>query len=149
MFSLAGFDKLNYLEVLLKGAKKQREECDTKQWKFEFRGKVIVLRELADKVIDWLEKFQAIGDAMVQFDPVHAALPWGGVRFLLQVCSTCDSSAFYIDSCRLLSMTNKQWELFSLALRKSQVCWVDALLMKSCISDLCRTRLILLSCRTH
>lgn len=139
MFSLASFDPRDYLEMLVDSAKKQKRECDEKKWKFEFRGKVIELRELADKVIDWLDKFKTVGDVMVQFDPVHAALPWGAVRFLLQVCFTCDESTFYTDICRLRSMTNKRWDLSSLVLRKSQVCSVDAPHMKSCISSLCRT----------
>lgn len=88
MFSLAVFDAPNYLENLLEDAKKQKRECDEKKWTFDFRGKVIELRELADKVIDWLEKFKAVGDVIVQFDPIHAALPWGAVRFLLQVSFT-------------------------------------------------------------
>lgn len=27
---------------------------------------------------------QAVGDALMQYDPGHAALPWAAIRFLLQ-----------------------------------------------------------------
>ena len=27
-----------------------------------------------------------VGDMAVQYDPVHAALPWALIRFLLKVC---------------------------------------------------------------
>jgi hypothetical protein len=30
--------------------------------------------------------FKQVGDVAVQYDPAHAALPWAGIRFLLQVC---------------------------------------------------------------
>ena len=34
----------------------------------------------------WIGRFKEIGDIAIQYVPVHAALPWAGVRFLLQVC---------------------------------------------------------------
>ena len=46
----------------------------------------MVLRDVADKVLVWIDKFKQIGDIVIQYDPVHAALPWAGVRFLLDVC---------------------------------------------------------------
>lgn len=45
---------------------------------------------MADKLFAWVSKFKAIGDIVVQYDPGHAALPWAGFRFLLQV--TVDDS---------------------------------------------------------
>jgi hypothetical protein len=39
------------------------------------------------KVLGWVNRFKEIGDIIVQFDPVHPALPWEGFRFLLQLCS--------------------------------------------------------------
>lgn len=35
----------------------------------------------------WIDHFKEVVDVAVQYDPVHAALPWAGVRFLLQVHS--------------------------------------------------------------
>jgi hypothetical protein len=32
-----------------------------------------------------VDTFKQIGDVAVQYDPAHAALPWAGIRFLLQV----------------------------------------------------------------
>jgi hypothetical protein len=45
----------------------------------------IILRDVAEKIVFWLDKFKEVGDVAVNFDPVHAALPWAGVRLLLQV----------------------------------------------------------------
>jgi len=35
--------------------------------------------------VEWVKKFRDVGDVVVQYDPTHAALPWAGVRLLLQV----------------------------------------------------------------
>jgi ankyrin repeat domain-containing protein 50 len=77
--------KLDGLEDLCAAAKRKRDECDNRRWKFELNGRQIILRDVAEKIIIWINKFQEIGDIAVNFDPVHAALPWAGVRFLLQV----------------------------------------------------------------
>jgi len=55
-------------------------------WKVTWRGDVIVLRDIAMKIMQWVDKFKQIGDIVVQYDPGHAALPWAASRFLLQVC---------------------------------------------------------------
>jgi len=70
---------------LISLVEKKRDECEEKRWKFKFNGRQIILRDVAEKVIVWINKFKEIGDIAVNFDPVHAALPWAGVRFLLQV----------------------------------------------------------------
>ena len=56
-----------------------------KLWKVKFREEEVVLRDVGMKILCWVDKFKHIGDTIVQFDPVHAALPWAGFRFLLQV----------------------------------------------------------------
>ncbi|KAI5840895.1 hypothetical protein BZA05DRAFT_242392 [Tricharina praecox] len=38
------------------------------------------------KIGRWIQRFKDIGDIVVQYDPGHAALPWAGFRFLLQLC---------------------------------------------------------------
>lgn len=48
-------------------------------------GEEIILRDVAGKALFWLSKFKEVGDIAVNFDPVHASLPWAAVRFLLQV----------------------------------------------------------------
>lgn len=63
----------------------KQDECEKKSYKFRFQGKEIILRDVAAKIVLWLDKFKSIGDVVVNFDPIHASLPWAGVRFLLQV----------------------------------------------------------------
>ncbi len=76
------------LEQLRHVAERKRAECDEKRWRFELNGRTYILRDVASKVIEWVNLFKQVGDVAVQYDPGHAALPWAGVRFLLEVCSS-------------------------------------------------------------
>ena len=40
------------------------------------------------KIVSVLKKFVAVGDVAINFDPVHAALPWAAVRFVLVVSNS-------------------------------------------------------------
>ena len=73
------------IEKLLVAVRAKREMCLENLWEFEFRGRAVTLRDQADKIISWLAKFKEVGDIAIQQDPSHAALPWAGIRFLLQV----------------------------------------------------------------
>ena len=59
------------------------------QWKVKFRGEEVMLRDVGMKILHWVDKFKQVGDIIVQYDPAHAALPWAGFRFLLQVGLNC------------------------------------------------------------
>jgi hypothetical protein len=73
------------IEELVSITRKKQHECEEESYKFCFQGKEIILRDVAEKIVFWLNKFKDVGDVAVNFDPVHASLPWAGVRFLLQV----------------------------------------------------------------
>jgi ankyrin repeat domain-containing protein 50 len=81
----------NAMNDLISMTKAKQHECEEKSYKFRFQGKEIILRDVAGKIVFWLNKFKDIGDIGVNFDPVHAGLPWAGVRFLLQVLRTFSS----------------------------------------------------------
>ncbi|KAH0362119.1 hypothetical protein KCU65_g8285, partial [Aureobasidium melanogenum] len=51
------------------------------------------LRHYVDKFTKAAIQFREIGDTLVQYDPGHAALPWAGVRFLLNIAVN-DSMSF-------------------------------------------------------
>ena len=38
-------------------------------------GDVIILRDVFEKIITWVNNFKMVGDTVVSFDPGHAALP--------------------------------------------------------------------------
>jgi hypothetical protein len=60
-----------------------------KRWKYTKRnGEVVILRDVFEDIMKWVSKFKAVGDMAVQYGPAHAALPWAGVRLLLQLLST-------------------------------------------------------------
>lgn len=69
----------------LKAAQEKREICKKKSWTFSFRGHIVKLREEADRIIFWLERFKQVGDVAVNADLIHAGLPWAGIRLLLEV----------------------------------------------------------------
>lgn len=76
---------LDILRHLHTEAVQKQSYCDDRRWKFELNGRPIILRDVAGKIIVWIDKFKQIGDIAVNFDPVHASLPWAGIRLLLQV----------------------------------------------------------------
>lgn len=73
------------IDDLLHTIKEKREICVGHQWEFRFKSRVINFRDKADKILSWLVKFKEVGDIAIQYNPGHAALPWAGIRFLLQV----------------------------------------------------------------
>ncbi len=76
---------LSDLQVLTESAK---EQCIKKRWRFTRpgrNGETIVMRDIFNKMVVWINVFKQIGDTAVQYDPGHAALPWAGVRFILQI----------------------------------------------------------------
>jgi hypothetical protein len=44
----------------------------------------VELRDIANRVVKWLDRFKSVLDVAVSADPIHAALPWAGVRVLLE-----------------------------------------------------------------
>jgi hypothetical protein len=63
----------------------KQQLCEGKRWTFTFGGHTIRLRDEADRVILWLDRFKQVGDIAVNADPIHAGLPWAGIRLLLEV----------------------------------------------------------------
>lgn len=73
---------------VLASVEEKKNECIRKQWRFTKKnGDEIMLREVFEKMSSWINKFQEVGDVVTQYDPAHAALPWAGMRILLQVRS--------------------------------------------------------------
>lgn len=73
------------LERALAAANEKRRCCLEKRWRFTFAGREFILKEEADKVVRWLNRFKDVGDIAANADPVHAGLPWAGIRLLLEV----------------------------------------------------------------
>jgi hypothetical protein len=90
---LGGFieaDTKDMASILESTRNETRRIVDTnreRSWKITVRGEDVVLRDVGMKILQWVDGFKEIGDIAVQFDPVHAALPWALFRFLLRVGS--------------------------------------------------------------
>lgn len=83
-----GQNQLTVLSYLQRLADTAKDQCIKKRWRLNRRGRngeTIVLRDLFSKIAVWIDVFKQIGDNAVQYDPAHAALPWAGIRFILQV----------------------------------------------------------------
>jgi len=83
---LTKVSRANVLSKALKEAQQKRQLCAQKCWTFKKRnGEVIILRDVVEKIVVWVEKFIAVGDAAMQVDTAHAALAWAAFRLVLQV----------------------------------------------------------------
>lgn len=79
-------DKTQVLSDVLRAIKDAQKQCDYKAWKLRRKnGATVSVRDVFSKIATWVNRFKDIGDIAVQLDPVHASLPWAGVRFLLHV----------------------------------------------------------------
>ncbi|KAL9102975.1 MAG: hypothetical protein Q9163_001928 [Psora crenata] len=79
-------DRLDVLQDVLTAATSKRDVCMQKRWQYKkSNGDKVIVRDLLEKVLAWVNKFKAIGDIAVQYDQAHAVLPWASVRFLLQL----------------------------------------------------------------
>lgn len=79
-------DRRATLEVVLFEARSKREISLRKQWKITKKnGDIIILRDVFEKIIQWVDKFKAIGDYAVQAAPSYAAIPWNVVCVLIKV----------------------------------------------------------------
>ncbi|RFU33960.1 hypothetical protein B7463_g2386, partial [Scytalidium lignicola] len=84
----------------------KKNECEKKKWILFTRndGTEVKLRDVLEKIVSWVRRFETIGDAIVSFDPVHAALPWAGVKFLIEVSvSDFEAYAKMVDGLEIVS----------------------------------------------
>ena len=72
---------------VLSSVSEKRDECIRKQWVLytSKNGEKLMVRDLFNSISTWIDQFKRLGDAAIQYDPGHAALPWAAVRFFLQV----------------------------------------------------------------
>jgi hypothetical protein len=78
--------RLDVVNAVLRAADDKRRLCIRKQWKYKMpSGRVIVVRDVLEKVAVWINRYKAVGDIAVQYDPISAAPPWAAFSFLLNV----------------------------------------------------------------
>lgn len=99
-------DRLAVLTDVLTLVDAKKNICINNRWRYKRKnGQIIILRDVFEKVAVWVNKFKEIGDVAVQYDPTHAALPWAGIRFLLNIM-TNDLDTFGAMSQAIEQMAN-------------------------------------------
>ncbi|KAM0601578.1 hypothetical protein ACHAP1_008566 [Verticillium nonalfalfae] len=80
-------NKVKALDHLLAATEDAKQRMRGKCWSFkrDKGGETVIVRDVLAKVVKWVNHFKDVGDVIVQYDPVHAALPWAGLRFLLKL----------------------------------------------------------------
>lgn len=81
----SGTNDQNFFEAIEDVIRDTRLQEMSHRWKISILGREFVIKDVVLKIIEWLRRFKEVGDVAVSFDPVHAALPWAGFRFLLEV----------------------------------------------------------------
>ncbi|KAH7166090.1 hypothetical protein EDB81DRAFT_273791 [Dactylonectria macrodidyma] len=82
--SLYQENKQKILDHLLKQIEASRHCLDEKSWPFKWKNRdKVTARDVLRKVAKWANHFQKVVDVAVSFDPVHAGLPWTGIRLLM------------------------------------------------------------------
>lgn len=74
------------LETALFEARNKRQQCLNTRWKIKNRrGDVVILRDVFEKIIKWVDIFKGLGDAAISMAPDWAGIPWALVGCLLKV----------------------------------------------------------------
>lgn len=81
-FDFSGPEYLGILDDVLVAVGEKRNLCRQKMWKFTWDEKEFILRDIADKMITWVNKFK---NSRTQGDPIDLRIPWGLIRYLLEV----------------------------------------------------------------
>jgi hypothetical protein len=76
-------DRPASLKDVLDVAEKKKQICIERRLKFKKNEKEIVIRDLLDRVIGWVNRFKEVGGG--DADLGSAVLPWTGIYVLLQV----------------------------------------------------------------
>lgn len=84
---LCNFPKPIDSDELINAVRSKQGELEKLSWASHYKlgNKTYNIKKMMDSVIIWIDRFKSIGDIIVQYDPAHIALPWAGIRFLLQV----------------------------------------------------------------
>ena len=106
---LTNASRSHVLSKALTEAQESKKVCMQKRWKYKKdNGEIIILRDVVEKIIIWVEKFIAVGDAAFQYDPVHAAPAWAAFRFVLQVRTTALTDRTIMADSRKAAVNDKK-----------------------------------------
>ena len=86
-FSHCNFSMPTDSRELINAVRSKQVELGKLSWPSHSKlgNRIFNVEKLMENVINWVDRFKSIGDIIAQYDPTHIALPWAGIRFLLQV----------------------------------------------------------------
>lgn len=96
-------DKLKILDKIIQVAKAQWDNSRQKQWTYSWNGEVIILRDVAEKTLVWVDTHRKTCEITQKYQD-QTVDAWGGFLSLLQVNSWLfqsseNSSDVAIDCC--------------------------------------------------
>jgi hypothetical protein len=77
--------KIDILSQIIGITHEKRVQYIAGEWGVGYGGTTVVIRDVVDRVIGWMDKFKNLGSILAPVDPVYATLPWAAFRFLLMV----------------------------------------------------------------
>ncbi|KAI1479017.1 hypothetical protein F4774DRAFT_419115 [Daldinia eschscholtzii] len=78
-------DRIHVLKLVLHESNEKRKQCLKQRWKIRKRnGDVIILRDVFEKMIRWVDNFKDISKIVMEFAPSYASIPWGIICILLK-----------------------------------------------------------------
>ena len=93
------------INIVHAAVQEKLNECIRKRWQYtRSNGQKVVLWDVLDTIMKWVNRFKDVGDVAVQHDPSHAALPWAAIRFMLQASvSTVETFGHMLEGVELCS----------------------------------------------
>ncbi|THZ22361.1 hypothetical protein D6C91_04053 [Aureobasidium pullulans] len=89
----SGTATTSLIDDALAGVRSSEDKVNRNLIRVKTKRGEVPLRHYVDKLSKVLMQFREIGDTLVQYDPGHAALPWAGVRLLLNIAVN-DTTSF-------------------------------------------------------
>ncbi|ESK88348.1 ankyrin repeat and socs box protein 7 [Moniliophthora roreri MCA 2997] len=95
-------EALNQLHQLIEHAK---EECIRKRWKYKWKGRQVVLRDVFEKIMGRIKAYESLGDGIAgSSNCSEVGLAWAGIKFLLEIMTAdFDKFSFVIEGVEHIS----------------------------------------------
>lgn len=129
-------DKMSCIRDVIEIIQDARDICSEKQWKFNIRGREVLLRVVAEKLLKNVDKFTEIGNIITTYEP-HSAVPWAAFQFLLKFAtSDIENMARMLEGSEAAARTIDRCAIFERLYLDGQNTCDATLELETCITDL-------------
>uniref|UniRef100_A0A0W0FYX3 Uncharacterized protein n=1 Tax=Moniliophthora roreri TaxID=221103 RepID=A0A0W0FYX3_MONRR len=91
---IASEEKLEALNQLHQLIEHVKEECIRKRWKYKWKGRQVVLRDVFEKIMGRIKAYESLGDGIAgSSNCSEVGLAWASIKFLLEIM-TADFNKF-------------------------------------------------------